>query len=70
MNPYAIAFSIGYYYGRAFPIDAMPSIRPHDERHRANKGFDDGLEAGRRDYQEVDLPIQAMEENINPMEIL
>lgn len=60
MNPYAIAFAIGYYYGRAFPRDAEVILPSHDEYHRGNQGFEDGLEAGRRDYEQVDLPLVAL----------
>jgi len=60
MNPYAIAFAIGYYYGRAFPRDAYVTLPAADEYHRGNQGFEDGLEAGRRDYEDVDLPLVAL----------
>jgi len=60
MNPYAIAYAIGYYYGRAYPRNALPELAPYDEYHRGNQGFEDGLEAGRRDYEQVDLPLVAM----------
>ena len=60
MNPYAVAYAIGYYYGRAYPRNALPELAPHDEYHRGNQGFEDGLEAGRRDYEQVDLPLVAM----------
>lgn len=60
MNPYAIAYSIGYYYGRAYPRDAEVALPAADEYHRGNQGFEDGLEAGRRDYEQVDLPLVAL----------
>jgi hypothetical protein len=62
MNPYSIAFAIGYYYGRAFPADAQIAMPPEDQSRASNKGFYDGLAAGRRDYGDVDLPIAAMAE--------
>lgn len=63
MNPYAIAFSVGYYYGRAFPRDAEVMFPEHDMWYRANKGFEDGLIAGRRDYEDVDLPMVALSQD-------
>jgi len=68
MNPYAIAFAIGYYYGRAFPRDAEVALPAADEYHRGNQGFEDGLAAGRRDYEDVDLPLIA--ESMDPVDEL
>lgn len=62
MNPYTIAYAIGYYYGRAYSADADVPLPEHDMYHRQNQGFTDGLAAGRRDFQEVDLPIIATQE--------
>lgn len=61
MNPYAIAFAVGYYYGRAFPsyLSHEIIVPEQDMGHRSNVGFDDGFKAGQRDFQEVDLPIEA-----------
>ncbi len=60
MNPYAMAFAIGYFYGRAYPAaDQMPKLPAQDQYHSENQGFVDGLAAGRRDFQDVDLPIIA-----------
>lgn len=59
-NPYTIAFAIGYFYGRAYPTDAATIMPEHDLYHREHQGFIDGLNEGRRDYQDVDLPIIAL----------
>jgi hypothetical protein len=56
MTPYAIAYSIGYYYGRSGVIQ----IAEHDTYHRSNPGFELGFEAGKRDFQDVDLPTIAL----------
>lgn len=63
MNPYTIAYAIGYYYGRAYSADEYIAMPEHDMYHRQNQGFVDGLAAGRRDFQEVDLPIIATQES-------
>jgi len=62
MNPYAIAFAIGYFYGRAYSADQDVLLPAQDLYHKSNQGFADGLAAGRRDYGDVDLPIAAMAE--------
>jgi len=62
MNAYAMAFAIGYYYGRAYGGIANVTLPEHDIYHKNNQGFSDGLVAGRRDFQEIDLPILAMEQ--------
>jgi len=62
MNPYAIAFAIGYFYGRAYSADQDVLLPAQDLYHKSNQGFYDGLAAGRRDYGDVDLPIAAMAE--------
>ena len=69
MNPYTIAFAIGYYYGRAYSADAIVPLPEHDQYHRQNQGFTDGLEAGRRDFQDVDLPIIAMQEESSELNL-
>ncbi len=66
-TPYNIAFAIGYYYGRAHPTSEEVVIAEQDMYHRANQGFEDGLTAGRRDFCDVDLPIQALaQEQMDP----
>lgn len=60
MTPYAIAFAVGYYYGRAYPRDAEVTLPAADECYRSSEGFTDGLEVGRGDYENVDLPLIAM----------
>lgn len=60
MNPYTMAFAIGYFYGRAYPTQVEPTMPVQDLYHRENQGFTDGLEAGRRDYREIDLPLEAL----------
>jgi len=68
MNTYAIAYSIGYFYGRAYPIDQDVPLPPQDLYHRQNQGFTDGLEAGRRDFQDIDLLIIAeVEAQVDPL---
>lgn len=62
MNPYSTAYAIGYYYGRAFPVDAEVTLPEEDQSKANNQGFYDGLAAGRRDYSEVDLPVAALAE--------
>ena len=37
----------------------MPKLPAQDQYHSENQGFADGLAAGRRDFQDVDLPIIA-----------
>ena len=68
MNPYTLAFAIGYFYGRAYPRDAYPTLPLADIHHSTNKGFEDGLAAGRRDFEEVDLVADA--EAQDPQEFL
>jgi len=68
MNPYTIAFAIGYYYGRAYPRDDTPVMSDADMYHRNNKGFEDGLAAGRRDFEELDLVAAA--ESQDPVDTL
>lgn len=59
MNAYMVAFAIGYYYGRAHPTGEGMPMPLEDIYHRSNQGFDDGLAAGQRDFQNIDLPISA-----------
>ncbi len=66
-NPYTIAYAIGYYYGRAYSADADVPLPEHDMYHRQNLGFTHGLEAGRRDFQEVDLPIIAEQQHVGEL---
>lgn len=69
MNPYAVAYSIGYYYGRA--IGSIPYPLPQaDEYHSKNQGFLDGFAAGFRDFQDVDLPLAALAELVADSEKL
>jgi hypothetical protein len=61
MNPYTLAFAVGYFYGRNnSPEDVV--LPEHDIYYRANQGFADGLEIGRRDFQDIDLPIIALDQ--------
>lgn len=60
MNPYAIAYAIGYFYGRSYRPHEEIVLPPEDMVHRENQGFADGLAAGRRDFEEIDLPIIAL----------
>jgi hypothetical protein len=62
MNPYTVAYAIGYFYGRSYSADTEVSLPEHDLYHKGNQGFTDGLAAGKRDFEEVDLPIIAMQE--------
>jgi len=62
-HPYTVAFAIGYFYGRAHDAAAGITMPEHDMYHRSNAGFTAGLEAGRRDFQEIDLPLVALQEN-------
>ena len=64
MNPYTIAYAIGYYYGRSGAI----VIAEADRYHRENVGFDAGFEAGQRDFENVDLVIAA--EAMDPVDVL
>ena len=59
MNPYTIAFAIGYYYGRAYPYDAMPRLPEADIPYAGTHGFIAGLERGQHDFGEVDLVTAA-----------
>lgn len=68
MNPYTIAFTIGYFYGRAYSTDSDVTLPEADMVHKTNRGFTDGLQAGRRDFQAIDLPIAAMaQEQVDPL---
>jgi hypothetical protein len=62
MTPYAIAYSIGYFYGRAYPSYIADDITMpvQDHYHRNTEGFKAGFEAGQRDFQDVDLPTIAL----------
>ena len=62
MNPYAIAYAIGYFYGRAYPRDVNIPLPEEDQSRVDSNGFHDGLEAGRRDYEAIDLPLVALAE--------
>jgi len=68
MNTYTLAFGIGYYYGRAFPRDAMPILAEVDMPYAETFGFAAGLERGRSDFEEVDLV--AVAEAQDPVEFL
>ena len=59
MNPYTLAFGIGYYYGRAYPRDEMPILAEADMPYAGTYGFIAGLERGRRDFEEIDLVVAA-----------
>lgn len=62
MNTYALSYAVGYFYGRAYPPHAAGDIvlPTQDQYHRQNAGFKDGFEAGQRDYQNIDLPTEAL----------
>lgn len=68
MNPYSIAYALGYFYGRAH--GTIPVLPEQDEYHAKNAGFNDGFAAGMRDWQDVDLPRAALDECIRPEESL
>jgi hypothetical protein len=59
--PYTHAYARGYYYGRAFcGVEFEAGVSIEDEQWLETLGFRDGLEAGRRDFQELDLPDEAL----------
>jgi hypothetical protein len=57
MKPFTTAYAIGYYYGRAYPNEACPDMPDADLLYRNTISFHAGLERGRADYQDVDLPL-------------
>ena len=62
-HPYTLAYARGYYYGRAFcGIELEAKISEEDVYWRNTVGFRDGLEAGKIDFQMMDLPQAANEE--------
>jgi len=59
-HPYTLAYARGYYYGRAYCGQEINSLISEEDMYwRDTVGFRDGLEAGKRDFQEVDLPFEA-----------
>lgn len=60
-NAYTLAYACGYFYGRAYGEDA--EIKEEDAVYRSNQGFLHGLEAGRMDFEAIDLVDQALEVN-------
>lgn len=61
MNPYSNAYSVGYYYGRALGyVRSGNDLSPHDEAYVETQGFKDGFAAGKRDFEEIDLPKEAI----------
>jgi hypothetical protein len=65
MNPYSIAYAVGYFYGRSRGYIPTGSDLPQeDEALMLNQGFNAGFEAGQRDYQAIDLSKQAVSEPV------
>jgi hypothetical protein len=61
MNPYAIAYAVGYYYARSRGyIPTGHDLPEADQALVENQGFIDGFAAGQRDFQDVDVAHQAM----------
>lgn len=68
MNPYSIAYAVGYYYGRSYGPNELIDLPENDLCYSTNQGFEDGVAAGRRDYAEVDLPIVALaQDQVDPL---
>ena len=70
-DPYTLAYARGYYYGRAFcgiELDVIMSVE--DITWRDSLGFKDGLEAGKNDFQALDLPNEALQHEVHPDENL
>ena len=57
---YTVAYGLGYYYGRALPVDAECNMPAEDLCHRETPGFEAGLNAGRRDFEKIDLVAEAL----------
>lgn len=56
MNPYSVAYAVGYYYGRSRGFVPSGHDLPVEDRAlEENQGFKDGFAAGVRDYQDVDV---------------
>lgn len=60
-NPYTLAYARGYYYGRAYCGQELDTLMSMEDMYwRETVGFRDGLEAGKIDFQDLDLTAQAM----------
>jgi hypothetical protein len=63
-NPYTLAYARGYYYGRAYcGQEPETPMSMEDLYWRDTVGFNDGLAAGKRDFQDLDLTAQAMSQD-------
>ena len=68
-HPYTLAYARGYYYGRAFGGNELESkLSIEDLYWRESAGFLDGLEAGRKDFEDLDLTAAAMAQD--PVDVL
>lgn len=69
-DPYTLAYARGYYYGRAFcGIEPVTDMSDEDLIWRDSVGFRDGLEAGKNDFQTLDLPHEALEHAVQASEV-
>lgn len=70
MDLYTKSYAIGYFYGRVYPSYLADGITmpPQDHYIRDHVSFKDGFEAGQRDFQDVDLPMEAIsQEQVDPL---
>ena len=61
-NFYNRAYAVGYFYGRAYSgTNVQVSYTTEDLPLINTKPFMDGMIAGVKDFEEIDLPVYAME---------
>lgn len=62
MTPYTTAYAVGYFYGRAYPSSDRSDITmpEQDYCYRNTVGFKNGFEAGQRDFERIDLSLEAL----------
>lgn len=69
-DPYTLAYARGYYYGRAYcGIEPITDMSTEDLCWRDSVGFLDGLEAGKNDFQTLDLPKEASQHPVEASEL-
>ena len=57
---YTKAYAVGYFYGRAM-MDIKMGMPEEDQALQDHAGFKAGVMAGFLDFQNIDLPTQALE---------
>jgi hypothetical protein len=64
---FTVAYAVGYYYGRSSG-PAQPEIAEADSPYAETLAFRSGVEAGKRDFQEIDLILLAAKAGVLPVD--